>query len=532
MIPTQGRVTVDNTDVSIAADGTEYIIPSSDALLSAYDQIAVEAERQRHRGRQIIVVQGLGFVGSAVAAAIAAATDSAGEPKFFVIGIDLPTPNCYWKVAKINDGQVPISSPDRELDRLIRVAACESRNLVASTCQEVYGLADVIVVDVPLSVKERVVEDHQEVHIESRGFERAVRAVGRHMTEDALVLVETTVPAGTCERVALPILQEQRRKRGLSSRVYLAHAYERVMPGPRYVESIRKFWRSFAGIDERSADRARAFLEAFIETEDFPLCQLADTTSSELAKLLENTYRAVNIALIHEWTLLAEKMNVNLFDVIDGIRVRKGTHDNIRFPGFGVGGYCLTKDSLLAQWASQNLYHADVNLELTLHSLRVNYHMPRHTCDLMTEAADGSLAGKTVTVCGVAYLANVADSRNSPTEYLVRQLQEVGANVLVHDPCITVWQEMPSVEVKKDLDECLRCSHGVVLAVPHTEYVELTAADIGSHDLAFVVDAQNIIDDSMADQLWRSGLRVLGVGKGHWRKRGYQWLTRQRGAAA
>ncbi|HIF34638.1 MAG TPA: hypothetical protein EYQ75_23870 [Planctomycetaceae bacterium] len=96
MIPTQGRVTVDNTDVSIAADGTEYIIPSSDALLSAYDQIAIEAERQRHRGRQIVVVQGLGFVGSAVAAAIAAATDSAGEPKFFVIGIDLPTPNCYW----------------------------------------------------------------------------------------------------------------------------------------------------------------------------------------------------------------------------------------------------------------------------------------------------------------------------------------------------------------------------------------------------------------------------------------------------
>jgi nucleotide sugar dehydrogenase len=523
---------VDHTDLSIAADGTEYTIPSTEAVRAAYDEIASEVERQRRRGRQIVVVQGLGFVGSAVAAAIAAATDVAGAPKFFVIGIDLPTPACYWKVAKINSGQVPISSPDRELDRLIRVAACESRNLVASTCQQVYGLADVIVIDVPLSVKERVIEDYQEVHIESRGFEHAVETVGRHMREDALVLVETTVPAGTCERVALPILEEQRRKRGLNSRVYLAHAYERVMPGPRYVESIRRFWRSFAGIDQPSAERARAFLEAFIETDDFPLCQLADTTSSELGKLLENTYRAVNIALIHEWTLLAEKMNVNLFEVIDGIRVRKGTHDNIRFPGFGVGGYCLTKDSLLAQWAADNLYHADVNLELTLHSLRVNYHMPRHTCDLIVEGAGGSLAGTTVTVCGVAYLANVADSRNSPTEYLVRLLHETGANVLVHDPCINVWDEMPTVEVKKDLNECLRCSQGVVLAVPHAEYVELSAADLCSHELTFVVDAQNIINDSTADQLWRSGLCVLGVGKGHWRKRGYQWLPQQRTAAA
>jgi nucleotide sugar dehydrogenase len=433
-------------------------------------------------------------------------------------------------VAKINAGDVPIQSPDQDLERLIHEAVCETGNLAATTSDKAYGLGDVIVVDVPLSVHERVIEDRQPVHIQLEAFEKAIEIVGRRMREDALVLVETTVPAGTCDRIVLPILREQRRQRNISETVFLAHAYERVMPGPRYVESIRRFWRSFAGIDDESAARAENFLGAFIDTAAYPLCRLPDTTSSELGKLMENTYRAVNIALIQEWTLLAEKMGVDLFAVIEGIRVRKGTHDNMRFPGFGVGGYCLTKDSLLAQWAGDNLFGAEVNLEMTLHALRVNYHMPKHTYELAVEGA-GNLTGKTVTVCGVAYLANVADTRNSPTEYLVRILRDNGANVLVHDPCVRVWEEFPSVPVSQDLSKCLALSDGVVFAVPHSEYREITAPEIVAERLSFVVDAQNIINDSMADQLWQAGCKVLGVGKGHWRKRGYQWLPKQRDAA-
>lgn len=522
--------------VSVAADGSEFSIPSKAQLEVDWQTVAAQAEDHRSEGRQVVIVQGLGFVGSAVAAAIAAARLPSGEPTFFVIGVDLPTPSCFWKVAKINSGDVPIQSPDKDLERLIHQAVCETGNLVATTCDEAYGLGDVIVVDVPLSVQERVIEDHQPVHIELSAFEGAIETVGAKMRHDALVLVETTVPAGTCERIVLPILREQRCARNLSETIYLAHAYERVMPGPRYVESIRRFWRSFAGIDAASADRAKSFLGAFIDTDEYPLFQLPDTTSSELGKLMENTYRAVNIALIQEWTLLAEKMGVDLFAVIEGIRVRKGTHDNMRFPGFGVGGYCLTKDSLLAQWAGDNLFDADVNLEMTLHALRVNYHMPKHTFDLAVEGGQGTLSDKTVTVCGVAYLANVADTRNSPTEYLVRALRDNGADVLVHDPCVTVWEEFPSVSVSQDLSACLDKSDGVIFAVPHAEYRDLEFNEIAGNEttrnrLSFVIDAQNIINDSMADQLWQAGCKVLGVGKGHWRKRGYQWLPKQRDAA-
>jgi UDP-N-acetyl-D-mannosaminuronate dehydrogenase len=103
--------------------------------------------------------------------------------------------------------------------------------------------------------------------------------------------------------------------------------------------------------------------------------------------------------------------------------------------------------------------------------------------------------------------------------------------VLVHDPCVRVWEEFPSVPVSQDLSKCLALSDGVVFAVPHSEYREITAPEIVAERLSFVVDAQNIINDSMADQLWQAGCKVLGVGKGHWRKRGYQWLPQQREAA-
>ena len=109
------------------------------------------------------------------------------------------------------------------------------------------------------------------------------------------------------------------------------------MPGPRYIDSIRRFWRTYAGIDQPSTERARAFLSTFIQTGEFALWPLGDTASSELGKVLENSYRAANIALIHEWTLFAEKAGINLWAVVDSIRVRKGTHDNMRYPGFGVG---------------------------------------------------------------------------------------------------------------------------------------------------------------------------------------------------
>jgi len=507
----------------IAPDGSAFELPTTDQVAAEGRSLKAEVDRQRAAGRKIVVVQGLGFVGAAVASVVAAARSNTGEPIYYVIGVDLPTAASYWKVAKLKDGLVPFASPDGEFADLVHDAVKRTGNLRATASEGAYELADVIIVDVGLDVRERCVTDPSEIHLLMDSFRAALRVVGQRMRPDALVLVETTVPIGTCELIAAPLLEEERRLRGVTEPLRLAHAYERVMPGPNYVNSIRRFWRSYSGIDLESAAQVRSFLSTFIDTTNYPLYELQRPSASEMAKLLENSYRAVNIAFVHEWTLLAEKIGVNLFDVIESIRVRKGTHDNIRYPGFGVGGYCLTKDSLLAQWSALNLFDTGVTLHMTLEALRVNHEMPRHTFDLLQEIVGNKLGGLRVLVCGVSYLPDLADTRNSPTELLYADLVSAEAVVSLHDPHTARWPERPDAPVLSDFRKALADAEAVVFAVPHREYRELSAERLmaAAPRLRAVVDAQNILMDSSAAALHRAGCQVAGVGKGHWRRSGY-----------
>ncbi len=504
-----------------APDGGVYDIPSAQQRQAAFDAIRAEAEAWRGRGAQIAVVQGLGFVGAAVAACISAARSENGDPAFFVIGLDLATPSGYWKVARINEGRAPIASPDPELPKLIAEGVDDAQNLRATTQQEALALADVIIADIHLDVKDPARIEPDAIDVSMSAFQSAIHQIGRHMSPDALVVVETTVPIGTTEQVVRPALLEERTTRGIDAPLLLAHAYERVMPGPAYVRSIREFWRTYAASDNASAERAEAFLSAFIDTDVYPLCRLDGTEASEMAKLMENSYRAANIAMIHEWTLMAEKIGVNLFEVVDSIRVRKGTHDNMRYPGFGVGGYCLTKDSLLAQWAGDNLFNADVTLEMTLQGLRINRAMPLHVQDLLDEGL-GDAKDKTIAILGVSYMAGLDDTRNTPTEILFEALEDAGANARVHDPLVRHWEERPDVQVFENLADCVQHVDAVVLAVPHADYT--TVMDqlmiACENNLPLVIDTFNIIDDRQAEAYHQAGGRVFGVGKGHWRKRG------------
>jgi nucleotide sugar dehydrogenase len=511
---------------SIAPDGVAYPLPTPAEMEEVLEKIAADAARHRRAGRQVVAVQGLGFVGAAVAAVVANATNAQGEPLYHVIGVDLPSESSYWKIARINAGLAPIVSSDPQLGALIDKAVHQTRNLCAVGSNAAFGLADVIVVDVNLDVENTTERDPLKIQIGLDAFNAALRAVGRTMRADALVLIETTVPIGTCQHIAVPVLEEERAARKLDSPLRLAHAYERVMPGPSYVNSIRRYWRTFAGIDQPSAERARAFLSSFIDTREYPLWELKDVAASEFGKVLENSYRAMNIAFIHEWALLAEGIGVDLFEIVNSIRVRDGTHDNMRYPGFGVGGYCLTKDSLLAQWSATHLYGTETVLKTTLEALRINSQMPLHTFDLLAEVADGDLAGKTITVCGVSYLPDLNDTRNSPTEVLIARLAIAGAEVLVHDPHVLRWLERPETQVSDDLQDCLRRSDAVVFAVGHRAYLNLTPAALlaAAEKPLVAVDAQNILTDGKAQALHEAGWRLAGVGKGHWRKKGYQCL--------
>src|SRR5262245_58730838 len=164
-----GNCVYRSDEISTAPDGRVYPIPSPIDLQASFNQLAKKMTLHRSQGRQIVVVQGLGFVGVAVAAAIAAARDAHGMPLHFVIGVDLPHPNTYWKVARVNEGLSPIVSPDAELTKLIYEGVAEVENLCATVSEQAYSIADVIVVDVPLNVRDRFAQAPKDVDVDIQG---------------------------------------------------------------------------------------------------------------------------------------------------------------------------------------------------------------------------------------------------------------------------------------------------------------------------------------------------------------------------
>ena len=262
-----------------------------------------------------VCVQGLGFVGAANAIAIACARDGAGCPLYHVVGVDLANEVGRARAAALNAGRFPFTTTDRKMERAAHIAG-ESGNLKAVTDEAALGEADVIVVDVGLDVDEQGDPPAFKVG----PFRAALEAVARHMRPGALVLLETTVPPGTCDRIVAPALRTGLEARGLPGEgLLLAYSYERVMPGEGYLESITDMWRVYAGLTPEAADLAERFLSSFIDVQRKPLTRLANIRSVELAKVLENTYRAVNIALIDEWERLARRISIDLFEVLDAI---------------------------------------------------------------------------------------------------------------------------------------------------------------------------------------------------------------------
>lgn len=457
-----------------------------------------------------VAVQGLGFVGSAVATAVALAENTAGEPLYQVVGVDLPTPTGQKRVDAINQGRFPFETSDSKLG--VAVARAHQRgNLRATTDQTVYAQADIIVVDVHLDIPFR--DDEPQLTFD--GFEQALRTIGQHMRQEALVIIETTVPPGTCQKVVVPILTEELQRRGFNPDALLvAHSYERVMPGKDYLDSIINFWRVYSGHTEQAADLCESFLADVINVRDYPLTRLSSTTASETAKVMENTYRAVNIALICEWTRYAEKVGIDLYEVVAAIQKRP-THVNIRYPGLGVGGYCLTKDPTFTPAAARQLFGLDLDFPFSRLAVTESAGMPHHGVARLTELLGGAVAGKRILLCGVSYRQDVADTRYSPSETVYQELIGQGANVDFHDPFVSWWEELDCA-VPNELP-CPDDYDAVLFAIPHQAYRELDLADwIKDKQGTVVLDAYLVFSAEQRRRFRTAGVRIesIGVGEG------------------
>ena len=187
-------------------------------------------------------------------------------------------------------------------------------------------------------------------------------------------------------------------------------------------------------------------------------------------------------------------------------------------PGFGVGGYCLTKDPVLANWAAKTIFKKKRGLPMAVEAVDINDLMPLHTLDLIRKALGGKIKGKKVHILGASYLKDVGDTRHSPSEILWNALVKKGAKPSCHDPLVKVWPEIPGAKVQKNLDKSLKGADAIVFAVGHEQYLKLNPSSVvkaaGKKKVA-IIDTQNLITDENIKKYLKLGCEVLGVGKGH-----------------
>jgi nucleotide sugar dehydrogenase len=534
-----------DTSLSISPDGKTFELPQPGDYDSEFKRLKKLANEQHLKGREIVVVMGVGFVGAVMAGVIADSTDkTTGQPSKFVIGMQRPSTRSYWKIPYINRGLAPVKAEDPEVAPLIRRCVLEKKTLTATFTYDALSLADVVVVDVQCDYLKNALGNVRDGHADIAALEESLKIIGEKVNPECLILIETTVPPGTTEYVAYPIIKKAFEKRGLKdAEPQLAHSFERVMPGRNYVASIRDFWRVCSGINETSKQRVTKFLSDILNVEHFPLTVLDRPIESETCKIVENSYRATLLAFLHEWSLFAERNGVDLLKVIEAIKIRP-THSNIIFPGPGIGGYCLPKDGGLGVWAYQTLMGFEDDIfQITPRAININDTRALHAAQLVRDALRNMgkiVAASRIAVLGASYREDVGDTRYSGSELVVRKLTEMGGEVIVHDPYVEHWWEFEKQEsypapgrtrarffrnqeqlnelrICKEIDEVLEGVDAIVLAVRHTPYLTLDPDEVIklTQNPVAVVDCFGILDDAKIRRYFELGCEVKGLGRGH-----------------
>ena len=531
-------------EYSLSPEGEKFKLPEESEYADEFVRLKKLCEAKRQQGHEIVVVMGIGFVGVVMAAVVADSVDKkTGKPKRFVIGMQRPSSRSFWKIPLLNRGISPVKAEDPEVAPMIARCINEKKTLTATFTYDALCLADVLVVDVQCDFIKQDLGNLKSGYADISALETSFKEIGANISPTCLVLIETTVPPGTTEYIAYPIIKKAFASRGIKDEPLLSHSFERVMPGKDYVRSIKDFWRVCSGINARSREKVTRFLSDVINVEDYPLTVLDRPIESETCKIVENSYRATILAFLDEWSRFAETNGVDLIKVIQAIKVRP-THNNIIFPGPGIGGYCLPKDGGLGLWAYKHLMGFENDIfKITPQAININDTRALHATQLVRDALRNMgriVASSQICLLGASYREDVGDTRYSGSELIIRKLTEMGADVKTNDPYVQHWWELEKQDsypaagaswarffrnqdhlsdfrMTTDLKQAIEGSDAVIFAVRHKLYLELEPDEVvkmAGAPLA-VIDCFGILDDAKIERYFELGCEVKGLGRGH-----------------
>ena len=367
----------------------------------------------KHQGKTLAII-GQGYVGLPLAMA-------AVDAGWTVIGVD----NFEAKVAQINSGSSPVEDiSDSQLKVALSKGLYKATNDFSTVSQ-----ASVITICVPTPL-----DDKREPDLAL--LRSAATGIAPFISNETLIVSESTSYPGTLRDIIIPIVNKLKPE--ASKNVYFASAPERVNPGD-LIWNQKNTPRLIGSIDDASQAKALAFYES--------ICDAAVSVSTpevaEAAKLLENTFRLVNIALINEFTQLCSASGINVHEVIDAASSKPYGFMPFR-PGVGVGGHCIPVDPLyLTWWARQIGGRAD----FVESADSINHAMPKYVADRALKMIESDIKSPKILILGVAYKPGTSDVRESPVSVLRDYLVAFGAEVAWHDPFVTVWEDSKSVDL-------------------------------------------------------------------------------------
>lgn len=398
-----------------------------------------------------ISVLGLGYIGLPTASILA-------TNGFTVFGIDVSPP----VVEIINKGGIHIEEPG--LKTLVQ-AAVNSGNLRAFVQPQ---MADVYILAVPTPITHDKKADMKYV-------EAAARSIMPLLKRGDLIILESTSPPGTTVDFLCPILAESGLELGTD--LFVAHCPERVLPGKIIKELIQNI-RIIGGINQTSAQMARDLYATFVEGE----IHLTDATTAEMVKIMENTYRDVNIALANELARISPQLNINAWDVIRFANLHPRV--NIHTPGPGVGGHCISVDPWFVVERFPEL------AKLISQARNINDYMPELTYQMVLDTVK-DITNPKITMLGLTYKPDVDDIRESPALKILEMIDgNPDLQLMVYDPHVKHFDYELS-----GLEAAFRDSDCILLTVDHAEFKY-----INPKQLANIVRNRNVIDTRNALQ--------------------------------
>ncbi|MAG92114.1 hypothetical protein CMO83_05555 [Candidatus Woesearchaeota archaeon] len=425
---------------------------------------------------ETVTIVGLGYVGLPLACLCA-------EKGHKVYGLEIDEN----KVNLINKSQSPIQD-EYVINKLKKVTGKINATTNPDDC---IPNSDIVITCVPTPITKSRSPD-------LTALKRSVTEISKFLKPNTLLIIESTIHPGTVEEIIVPILKKQNLDPGKND-VFVAHCPERIDPGNKKW-TIEDLPRVVGGITKEATKKAAEFYKTIIKAD---ILELSNIKAAEATKIMENTFRDINIAFVNEMAQSFDKAGIDITEVIKGASTKPFAF-MAHYPGAGVGGHCIPVDPYYLIEKARQIGFTHKFLSL---AREINNNMPNYTVQLLEnelKKLEKSIKDAKVGVLGLAYKANVDDIRESPSAEIVETLKNKGAEVFVFDPNVKKESNV------RDFDELLSKSDYIVLATDHKEFRNMDLSKLEKNKISIVIDGRNCLDK---EKIKSMGIAYHGIGR-------------------